>query len=373
MSATDQAADVVIEAPTDGAVLNRHDGEAVAGGLKIEVRGRAPEGIVRVNGVEAHRAGQAFAADVVVREFETDLVAECAGARATAKVYWDRHSIPRYRFSIDDNCFFLRDLTLNADRYASLFDHPYLAFWRDMHEQYGARFQFNIYYYDDSDHYDGEWYLRDFPEKYKGEWQDNADWLKLTFHAYANEPRDPYIDAGYDKMAHDYHLVTDEIIRFAGEDTLSAFTTVHWVEATVEGCRALRDAGVKGLFGLFLPVEGGGWRTSYYLTDEQAEYMSRHDYWRDTQEDLWFLTLDIVLNGFPLDQIRPELEQIGADPHRAELMELMIHEQYFWPEFHAHQPDFRQKVETALQWVTERGYRPIFHDEGFLGSPQAQP
>ena len=49
-----------------------------------------------------------------------------------------------------------------------------------------------------------------------------------------------------------------------------------------------------------------------------------------------------------------------ADPHQSEVMELMIHEQYFYPDFHGDQPDFREKVETAIKFVVDRGYEPVF-------------
>ena len=57
---------------------------------------------------------------------------------------WDRHSFPRYRFSIDDNSFFLRDIA--QKNYRSLFDCFYLEMLRDLHAKYGVKFTVNIYY-----------------------------------------------------------------------------------------------------------------------------------------------------------------------------------------------------------------------------------
>ena len=34
------------------------------------------------------------------------------------------------------------------------------------------------------------------------------------------------------------------------------------------------------------------------------------------------------------------------------------------------QTDHFQRVDTALRWVTEQGYKPVFYHEGFLGAPQ---
>ncbi len=60
------------------------------------------------------------------------------------RVVWDRRSVPRYRFSIDDNSFFPRDIA--QKQYASLFDCFYLKMLRDLHTKYGVKFTVNIYY-----------------------------------------------------------------------------------------------------------------------------------------------------------------------------------------------------------------------------------
>ena len=102
-------------------------------------------------------------------------------------------SFPRYRFSIDDNSFFLRDIAQKG--YKSLFDCFYLKMLRDLHAKYGVKFVLNIYYTTDDD-----FNLPQFPDRYKGEWRDNADWLRLAFHAYANKPDRPYQDAPPEKL-----------------------------------------------------------------------------------------------------------------------------------------------------------------------------
>ena len=59
----------------------------------------------------------------------------------------------------------------------------------------------------------------------------------------------------------------------------------------------------------------------------------------------------------------PRLEEIAADPHQAEILELMIHEQYFHPDYVAYEPDYRQRVERAIEWVSRRGYKPVFYGD----------
>jgi hypothetical protein len=210
------------------------------------------------------------------------------------------------------------------------------------------------------------------PDTYKRQWQDNADWFRLTFHALQNEPARPYLTAGYEQVAHDFDLVTNEIVRFAGTEVLDPFTTIHWGEATREGCRAVRDRGIRGLAGYFVLNQEGAPAVSYYADRDLTQYMACHDYWKDFAEDLFFIRHDLVINSFALPKIVPLLEAISADPHQAEILELMIHEQYFYPDYRAHLPDYAERCETAVRWVTERGYAPVFYGEGFLGNSRSR-
>ena len=41
-------------------------------------------------------------------------------------------------------------------------------------------------------------------------------------------------------------------------------------------------------------------------------------------------------------------------------MDLLIHEQYFYPHYPRYQPDYKDKVITAVKWATDKGYKPAF-------------
>ncbi len=359
--------EVRILTPRDGDVLNHHDGRQDESGLTIRVAGTAPpQSRIEVNGTPANADSGRFAVELTLTGFRTTIAAVGADSRDEAVVYWDRHAGRRYRFSTDDNIYFLKDLATAGHR--SLFDNFYLAFWREMHQRYGTRVQHNIYWCE-PEGFD----LSAMPDRYRGEWEDSADWLRLTFHAEQNDPARPYIAAGYDLLARDFDRVTNEIVRFAGAGSLCPFTTVHWGEATFDGCQALRDRGILGLAGYFnTGLDEVGRvvpRVSYYLDLEQTRHLAARDAWRDHRNDLWFIKHDLVCNTMPPDRIKPHLESVFSNPYRRELMEVMIHEQYFCPFLTNFQPDVRERVTEALEWLAERGYRSIFFEEGFLGAP----
>ena len=359
----DENNQIVIDDPFDGAVLHRRLGSAVPGGLKIPVVGRAPAGLeVEVNGSVARRDGDRFHAEVVLREHETEIVAaDLKQTRAArARVVWDQRSRPRYRVAIDDNSFFLRDITQQG--YQSLFDCFYLKMLRRLHDKYGAKFVLNIYYTTGDD-----FNLTQFPDRYRGEWKDNADWLKLAFHAHADQPARPYQDAPAAQVIQDFAKVSEQIVRFAGEETYSPTTVVHWGMVRPEAYRPLYERGVRALSGYFRRGAGGKWDVNYRLDDVRSEYLSRHDAWKDFESGIVFSRIDIVINNTPVDRIVPTLAPLKEKPETAEIMDLLTHEQYFWPFYTRYLPDHAERMETAIRWVTENGYEPVFLHEGFLG------
>jgi hypothetical protein len=353
-----------IDEPFHGAVLNRRHGQEANGVLKIRVCGTARlRDRVTVNGSPTQRAGTQFASEITLREKETEIIAVSEGAYGRqedrVRVLWDRYSEPRYRFSIDDNSFFLRDIA--QKNYRSLFDCFYLNILRELNSKYGARFVLNIYYTTE----DG-FELPQFPDRYRDEWQDNSHWLKLAFHAYANKPDRPYQYAPAQQLIGDLDKVAEEIHRFAGEQTYSPPTVIHWGMVLPESLKPLTERGVRVLSGYFAP-RGDIWDVNYFLADDRSEYLSRHDALMDFDSGIVFSRVDIVCNNTPIDRIVPTLEPLAEDPNCAEIMDLFTHEQYFWPFYHNYVPDHAQRLDTAIRWVTEHGYKPVFFHEGFMG------
>ena len=357
---------IKIEEPFHGAVLNRRHGQLMDDGLEIQVSGQAPlRDRVTVNGAPAQRAGAGFTSKLVLRESQTDIVAISQGNSGRhehrVRVVWNKHSQSRYRFSIDDNSFFLRDVA--KQKYASLFDCFYLKGLRELHSKYGVKFVLNIYYTTE----DG-FELPQFPDRYKGEWRDNADWLKLAFHAYANKPDRPYQFASASKLIADLDLVAEQILRFAGEQSYSPPTVIHWGMVQPSALKPLYERGVRVLSGYFRRGSTG-WDVNYLFDDLRSEYLSRHDALMDFDSGIVFSRVDIVCNNTPVERIVPTLEPCAKDPNLAEIMDLFTHEQYFWPFYSNYVPDHFERLDVAIRWVTEHGYKPVFFHEGFMGGP----
>jgi hypothetical protein len=378
---------ITITSPVNGEVLTHRNGRVTDGGLSVEVRGHVKPATsfsaVFVNDTPAQVAANgAFQATVRVTEPETDLVTrlEASGGPAAhqIRVLWNRHSRPRYRFAIDDNIFFLRDLA--RTRPASIFDHFYLRGLRDLHQRYGTKFVLNTFFTTP----EADFTLAQMPDGWRGEFADHAGWLSLAFHAYAEFPDRPYQHATAAKLAADYDLVAGELRRFAGDTAFSPTTVTHWGMVAPEAWGVLAARGTRVLSGFFVPntgssytgdgesiaadLAGDGYDINYCLDTERSAFLSRHDLIKDFASGLLFSRGDIVCNNTPPEQAERVLLPLMADPATAEIMDLVTHEQYFWPSYFNYRPDHFARCEAAIRCCAENGYEPVFLHEGLAGA-----
>ena len=83
-------------------------------------------------------------------------------------------------FSIDDCIEIFRDITIN--NYNSLFESDYFSFFKELHDKYNAKI--SLYSFVE---YKG-FNIKNTTDKFKKEFIDNSDWLKIGFHGF-NENR----------------------------------------------------------------------------------------------------------------------------------------------------------------------------------------
>ena len=242
-------------------------------------------------------------------------------------------------FTVDDNIRFLKEIA--QDRPESIFDHPYLAMYRRLHREYGVKVQLNLFYRL------GDFELSQMPDAYRGEWAENADWLKLSFHA-DYEKEDPYILSGYEEVYEDCRKVHENIIRFAAPAALAKTTTIHWCQTTEDGVRALADLGIKGLLGLFGSSQNP--KTSYSIREEQAKELRRGKTLKIGE--VYFAAIALVLNNYSKEEI---LEKLGTILER-DAIKVMIHEQYFYSDYPAYQRDFEEKLGACFAFLNHKGY-----------------
>ena len=223
------------------------------------------------------------------------------------------------------------------------------------------------------------------PDTWKAEWEANADWLQLSYHAHNNYPDMPFIVQTPEFVGESIRKMKAEVRRFAGEATLSHSTTQHWGNGFAENMRAFRENGYPiqlasfrvldddmpylcfyGADGLPAHIRGDAIDAYDRTAETQQEGVTAvtysqgdtgRDFWHDNREDVTFARCDMVLNVIELPRIVPWLEAHISVPQRSGFLTPMIHEEYFYPDYMNYIPDCAERVLTACRFAWEHGYK----------------
>ncbi|MBE6694730.1 MAG: hypothetical protein E7589_08195 [Ruminococcaceae bacterium] len=314
---------------------------------------------ITVNGIECIERNGAYFATVPLdkKAGKVELVAtdNTSGESDRVEVYAAYTPKKIFRVSVDDNIFAFQDIARHADEYDSIFDNEYFAMYRRLHEDYGAKFHFNLFY---TTPRNGGFDLSQFPDKYKEEWLSVRDWLTLSFHAHADSPANPYIHSSYDEVYRDCKQVMDEIERFAGYR--GYVTTLHYCEATKEGIRALYDCGVRVLLGCFELRPDGKHVICYSVTREQFDTVKESSFWKNPETDMILFATDVVLNNHPCHEIIQKLERGAEDYPDRNFVDMLIHEQLYYKDLpgFVHIPEYEDRIRAGIEWCLAHGYVP---------------
>ncbi|MBR5025965.1 MAG: hypothetical protein IKX48_12940, partial [Victivallales bacterium] len=295
-------------------------------------------------------------------------------------------SFLRSNFYIDDHSFFLTDIA--HDRPKSLFDHFYLKGLSETHKRYGTKFTLNCFYRNDHHPFT----LPEFPDIYKAEWKDNADWLKLSFHAYSEFPDRCYEAPGSSvQLMKDFALVKGEIERFAGPDTFIQPPVIHWAVCSWDCVKTLAKNGMK--------VFAAGWRgvdkacdaaiaqgldptiddigldlsevadIGYGMNKEEGVYLYCYRTLYNFDAGCFFVkNAGCLCNAYTPAQILTIFDKSFNMKYGNECFGLGSHEQYTFPYYKNYVPDHLERIDTAARTAYEHGCKPVYYEQGFLGN-----
>ncbi len=300
-------------------------------------------------------------------------------------------------FFIDDVIWCMRDITRMKS--ASIFDIPFLAMLKKAHDLYGLTVQLNLFYRTDFYYGNDEFTLADMTDAYKEEWEENANWLKLAFHAKQEFPDYPYVNASYEDVKANYEAIINEIKRFAGEKSISHALVPHWLPISKEGCQALYDCGVRILspsYGERTEYTGNPTTLPYghagrllqnrkpetklytrrtrdkaiassicaynHVTQKQFDWMKGTlNAVKDEETGMYFKPLGggPTINLNALEDLQPAYDERDG----YEYIGTGTHEQYFYKDYYAYQPDTEEKILKMAEIMHSKGYEYIVADD----------
>jgi hypothetical protein len=381
----ESASDFRFTQPFDGGIIHEECGPPVLGTetgpdgktmLKIQVAGSVPPDakleVFTSDGQKVSVSIQkgAFRGTALLTDRITEIRARTMinGERREirTRVVWAKNSYKRFRTYIDDHSFFFRDILKND--YKSIFDCFYLAKLRELHRDFGAKINLNCF----NTTPERGFRLSMFPDKYKPEFEDNAHWLRLAFHSENEFPAIPYLNATPEQLAADFDLVAKELKRIAGS-AYHAGLQIHFADVPPDCYQVLADRGVK-----MLQTRGRERGSTarklcdYHLPDSILEYLNDNQGW------MHFDTGIIFYNGMmpktcewtPVDEMESAILERISIPAKSHLINIAGHEQYWWPFYKNFVPDIYERWATALRLVVERGYKPVWIEDGFFGGAE---
>ena len=370
--------------PFDGGIIHEECGPPVLGTetgpdgvkmLKIQVAGSLPPGakpeVFTTNGQKIPVSIQngAFRGTALLKNRVTEIKARTtidgASREIRTRVVWAKNSHKRFRCYIDDHSFCFRDIC--RKNYRSVFDCFYLAKLRELHRNFGVKINLNCF----NTTPDRDFALSMFPDKYKSEFEDNADWLRLAFHSENEFPNIPYKDAAPEELAADFDLVAKQLKRIAG----SAYTAglqIHWADVPPDCYKVLADRGVKMLSTVGRKPDSPTEKIcDYHLPDNILAYLCDNQGWMHFESGLIFYNGSTsVRERFPIDKTAGSILSRIEVPSKSHLINIAGHEQYWWPFYKKYVPDLYERYATAFRFVLDRGYKPIWIEDGFFGGAE---
>lgn len=242
-------------------------------------------------------------------------------------------------FSVDDVISVFVDLHFNRDEYDSLFDQPTLAFLRDMHEQYGMVTTLYCFY----ESYDGGFDLSQCTDRYADEFAQNADWLRVAFHARA--PETFFSEISVKEAARDYRDMNKALARICGAGSIDTVARLHWWDADEAQLTALADEGLRGLLAGRRATDG-----NYHLPEKDVEALFEEDFLPGPQ-GLFYTPTDLWLEDEAnvADSLAALLEP-GAPGTKSGMVVAFTHE------YAMGDPDMHAMIEQCAKTAVENGW-----------------
>ncbi len=369
------------ETPFDGAVIHARSGfpllntTTVKGvpGLTVAVTGVVPAGTTQVELINTKRPGERipvkiegtrFSAQAVITDvlttFEARIPSDTRGVKPVrSRIIWLKDSYRRWRFFVDDCSFFMRDIYQKG--YKSLFDCFFLRYMKQLHDKYDVKTTLHLFYSTPENDFN----LSMFSDRYRSEWEENADWLRLGFHAHNEFPNHTYLVRTREQLIADFDQIRGEIERFAGKRSYTAVVALHWGSIRKESIKVLADKGVRVLGNGAWQLKSPEYIDRYQAPREASLYLKDNDAWYDFTNGMLFSSGELCCNQ---PNNTPErcvalLDEAYKKPNVNEYISIMTHEQYFWPYYQNYRPDHWQRLDASFRWAKEHGYRCEFPDE----------
>ena len=240
--------------------------------------------------------------------------------------------------SFDDVQYCMEDITANANSYDSIFDNPFFALLKTLHDTYGTVVSLYLFISN----------IANYTAKFASEFADNADWLKFGLHQGA----DNYASTTAQTALTDYNTFTSNIVRIAGTvDVIDRCPRLGNFAGNSDSMLAMRDADA-GIIGLLSAYDT---RDSYYLSSADSAYVYKHGRLYDTVNRLTFFRSLMAMEATAPSSTLPVLRTL-AGVNGSDYAVMMMHEYGVYDSEYTIVTANKDRLEYACNWAVQNGY-----------------
>lgn len=172
-------------------------------------------------------------------------------------------------------------LRLKNEEYKSLYDEPFFAWLKSLHDAYGAKF--SIYAYVNI--------LERVPDTYKEEFTAAKDWLKIGLHA--EDMSSSYAGLKYETGVTVWNRFAENVLRITGTyESIDRMPKLENSAGSREVLRGMKEADLNSeyKYGAIGFVANSGDTSTYYLDATAWNTLHTEDFYIDKENNVPFLT-----------------------------------------------------------------------------------
>jgi len=234
-------------------------------------------------------------------------------------------------FSIDD--VFLPLANLNQSTMTSLFDEPFFALLKRLHETYDIKVSLYCYFEQQGKN------LMQVSSAFRDEFIAHSNWMKFGFHG-KNETFG-YKESTKEQFLDDMSVAMDELIRIVGKESLTSTIRLHFYEGNSDVVESCKEQGMDSL----LTNERD--KLSYDLTDFDVDILKNSQI-RTRTDGMTFIKTSLRIEECE------KMENVSiSSPYFV----------FFTHEWALRETSNVSKLETLIDRISQLGYEYSFFEQ----------
>lgn len=239
-----------------------------------------------------------------------------------------------FHLSFDDTIEIFENLTEDK-MINSIFDNETLFWFQELHRKYGVTISCYVYYES------GEFNLGDCTKRFKGEFEENSDWLRFGFHSKNGET---IYDNSNTDIVSDYRITIAALADIVGKKSIDNVIRLQSFKCSQEDVIKLNKVSEEPVIG-FLTADDI--RISYGLSDEKNRYIFSHDELREKGIMYYSTDLRVEYIGSVLEKIL----EFHSDAWNNQMHNMIV----FSHEWTIN-AEIKRKIEKLCKWAVENEY-----------------